>query len=210
MARKRSVEQMAANGDAVEMDEEMYAAIDAAADSDEVQERAAIIEDLGGEDAETTAERDAILGELDEEATREFEEGVDEGFRQVAAMSGGGEEATAEVMAAIDSAANQAAPKPGRLCDDGCGDTTKGGRFLPGHDMKLKSSLLRQFDSGDAGAGAVLVANGWATDESLAERGAKTTLTDSERAERKRLRLEAKLDQARAEVAKLEAELAAL
>jgi len=39
---------------------------------------------------------------------------------------------------------------PKRVCECGeCGRTTGGGRFLPGHDAKLKSRLLRDYRSGD-------------------------------------------------------------
>jgi hypothetical protein len=32
----------------------------------------------------------------------------------------------------------------GQQCTCGCGDTTKGGRFLPGHDQKLRAEIERQ------------------------------------------------------------------
>jgi len=198
MARKRSGEQMVANGDAVETDEEMYDAIDAAADSDEVQERAAIIEDLGGEDAETTAERDAILGELDEEATREFEEGVDEGFRQVADRVGSAKPAKPNET------------KVQRECACGCGETTRGGRFKPGHDARLRGQLLKGHDAGDATATEALIEHGWFTAHDLDDRKAMGAVSDAEKAERKRLRLSARLHQARQLVAELEAQLSAL
>lgn len=28
-----------------------------------------------------------------------------------------------------------------RICDCGCGGKTKGGKFLPGHDQKLRSAI---------------------------------------------------------------------
>jgi hypothetical protein len=40
------------------------------------------------------------------------------------------------------------APKPANICLCGCGGTTGGGRFLTGHDSKLKSALLRAFRAG--------------------------------------------------------------
>jgi len=36
-----------------------------------------------------------------------------------------------------------------RLCMCSCGDTTKGGRFLPGHDARLRSGLVAQIRKGD-------------------------------------------------------------
>lgn len=32
-------------------------------------------------------------------------------------------------------------------CRCGCGGMTRGGRFLPGHDAKLKAKLIRQYRS---------------------------------------------------------------
>ena len=37
-----------------------------------------------------------------------------------------------------------------KACDCGCGDQTKGGRFLPGHDARLKGRLLTQLREGNA------------------------------------------------------------
>lgn len=39
-----------------------------------------------------------------------------------------------------------------RECMCGCGETTKGGKFLPGHDAKLKSQLLTVSRSDEAAA----------------------------------------------------------
>lgn len=39
-----------------------------------------------------------------------------------------------------------------RDCACGCGETTAGGRFLPGHDAKLKSQLLAVSRSDEAPA----------------------------------------------------------
>jgi hypothetical protein len=36
-----------------------------------------------------------------------------------------------------------------RRCMCSCGDTTRGGRFLPGHDAKLRSELVAQIKKGD-------------------------------------------------------------
>jgi hypothetical protein len=55
-----------------------------------------------------------------------------------------------------------AAPRrPGRDCECACGGTTRGGRFLPGHDAKLKGRLLRQAADGDQGARDELRRRGW-------------------------------------------------
>jgi len=55
-------------------------------------------------------------------------------------------------------------------CGCGCGEMTKGGAFVIGHDMKRKSSLLTAFDAGDEAAGAELVERGWRTEAALAAR----------------------------------------
>jgi hypothetical protein len=47
-------------------------------------------------------------------------------------------------------------------CGCGCGKQTKGGKFLPGHDTRLKSSLRRQARQGSQEALDALVAHGWA------------------------------------------------
>jgi hypothetical protein len=43
--------------------------------------------------------------------------------------------------------------KPAKSCECGCGGQTKGGRFLIGHDAKLKSRLINEVLDGK-GAGA--------------------------------------------------------
>lgn len=48
-----------------------------------------------------------------------------------------------------------------RLCLCGCGGMTRGGRFLPGHDAKLKGRLLRRLADGDEAAMDELTALGW-------------------------------------------------
>jgi hypothetical protein len=42
-----------------------------------------------------------------------------------------------------------------------CGEPTKGGAFLAGHDMKLKGELIRASQAGDVQACAELMARGW-------------------------------------------------
>jgi hypothetical protein len=54
-----------------------------------------------------------------------------------------------------------AAPKVGR-CEH-CGEPTKGGRFVAGHDAKLKGELKRAAEAGDLDAGAELVLRNWPT-----------------------------------------------
>lgn len=50
------------------------------------------------------------------------------------------------------------APRP---CMCGCGEITKGGRFLPGHDARLKSQLLTEAREGNEGAVQRLEELGW-------------------------------------------------
>lgn len=66
--------------------------------------------------------------------------------------------------------ATQEDPKPARAktgaCQCGCGGATKGGRFLPGHDAKLKSALaITRLQSSDRArqqlAAAEEIARGW-------------------------------------------------
>lgn len=52
---------------------------------------------------------------------------------------------TKEADATVET---EAAEKP--LCACGCGERTKGGKFLPGHDMKLKSRLISAIKEGPA------------------------------------------------------------
>ena len=68
----------------------------------------------------------------------------------------------AATVAAKDSKPAKRTPQP---CACGCGDQTKGGRFLPGHDARLKGRLLAQLREGSARERATaekaLRANGW-------------------------------------------------
>ncbi len=98
-------------------------------------------------------------------------------------------------------------PKP---CQCGCGQLTEGGDFKPGHDAVLKGRLLAEARSGNQASRDELIRRGWATDESINNPPAKGKVSDEQRAERVRLRLAAKLDQARAAVADLEAQLAGM
>ena len=57
------------------------------------------------------------------------------------------------------------APKQPTACMCGCGGLTKGGRFQPGHDMKLKGRLQRAASGGDFDAVARLRDLGWKVPE---------------------------------------------
>jgi hypothetical protein len=46
-------------------------------------------------------------------------------------------------------------------CECGCGGTTKGGRFLPGHDAKLKKQLIGLALTGKKRAANRLEKLGW-------------------------------------------------
>lgn len=68
-------------------------------------------------------------------------------------------QAVQEQITAARAATRQS--RPGRSCECNCGGTTRGGRFLPGHDAKLKSLLLRAAAGGDTEAGEELRRRGW-------------------------------------------------
>jgi hypothetical protein len=59
-----------------------------------------------------------------------------------------------------------------RDCECGCGGTTKGGAFIPGHDAKRKSYLINAAKAGDADALAELDERNWMHfyDKSVARR----------------------------------------
>jgi hypothetical protein len=81
--------------------------------------------------------------------------------------------AKATTPVATDTTVKATKAKAGRVCDCGCNGTTKGGRFLPGHDASLKSKLLKRLDAGDHEAQEILIENGWYTLDRLNERRAK-------------------------------------
>lgn len=60
---------------------------------------------------------------------------------------------------AREAAAGTSRPKVGRC--EWCGEPTRGGRFLPGNDAKLKSRLQKLGESGDVGAIVELMYRGW-------------------------------------------------
>ncbi len=65
----------------------------------------------------------------------------------------------------IKAAATVKAPKAPKVlpeCTCGCGTKTKGGKFLPGHDAKLKSRLVTAAKEGNTKATATLRELGWA------------------------------------------------
>lgn len=51
--------------------------------------------------------------------------------------------------------------QPGSPCECGCGGTTGGGRYLPGHDAKHKSALIDRALKGDEAAEAELAQRNW-------------------------------------------------
>ena len=66
--------------------------------------------------------------------------------------------------------------KPKPECECGCGERTGGGRFLPGHDARLKSALVTAALGGDRRSTTKLEALGWtkflnAKREKLAKKG---------------------------------------
>jgi len=100
-----------------------------------------------------------------------------------------------------------------RECGCGCGAMTKGGAFVIGHDMKLKSRLLAAFDAGDDAAGAELVERGWRTEADLAARkldgpAARTAASAEARKAAKVAKLDAKIAALTTERAALVGEVA--
>ena len=75
----------------------------------------------------------------------------------------GSTSAKESVMAKAKSKKKASAPAAkGKECECGCGrKASEGSRFLPGHDMKLKSKLIQGAKCGNASAIAKLKANGW-------------------------------------------------
>jgi hypothetical protein len=51
--------------------------------------------------------------------------------------------------------------KPAKSCECGCRGATKGGRFLIGHDAKLKSRLINEALAGDKKSEAEIGRLGW-------------------------------------------------
>ncbi|MEA3188565.1 MAG: hypothetical protein QOD99_2395 [Chthoniobacter sp.] len=73
-------------------------------------------------------------------------------------------------------------------CECGCGATTKGGRFLPGHDAKLKKELIGAALGGSKRAEAKLEKLGWTSfldiqrARVVIERAARKAMQSSRRA----------------------------
>ncbi len=99
-----------------------------------------------------------------------------------------------------------------RVCECGCGTALVGKKALwaIGHDMRRKSALLTRYDQGDEAAGAELIARGWRSQADLDARRDKASGKAAASAQSKRQRLTAKLERAKAEVARLEQQLMAL
>ena len=62
----------------------------------------------------------------------------------------------AELRAA--KASNGKAKTEPKACGCGCGDLTRGGDFLPGHDARYRGRMLKAIDAGDESAIGALVA----------------------------------------------------
>ncbi|MDP9363164.1 MAG: hypothetical protein M3Q10_02835 [Chloroflexota bacterium] len=96
--------------------------------------------------------------------------------------------------------------KEPRSCACQCGGLTGGGDFLPGHDQRHRGNLARKARAGDLAAKDELARRGWDYAENLV----KGKLSDEQKAEKERERLQTKLTRARLVVAALEDELAAM
>lgn len=69
------------------------------------------------------------------------------------------ERIAAEIREEREEVKKEQAEGPECMCD--CGDRTAGGRFLPGHDSKLKSRLAKQAKGGDDAARDRMIELGW-------------------------------------------------
>ena len=70
-------------------------------------------------------------------------------------------ERKAKKTAAEVTATKNGKPKAAKVCECGCGGQTKGGRFLMGHDSKLKSRLINASLGGDKKATIRISQLGW-------------------------------------------------
>ncbi|MDP9364204.1 MAG: hypothetical protein M3Q10_08260 [Chloroflexota bacterium] len=93
-----------------------------------------------------------------------------------------------------------------KSCLCSCGGLTAGGDFLPGHDQRHRGNLARAARNGDIAAKDELDRRGW----DWVEHPVNGKLSDEQKAEKERERLQAKLTRARLAVAELEDELAAM
>lgn len=80
--------------------------------------------------------------------------------RATESTSEGTEDQPGPVAGVRGAKPRKAAPEPQR-CHCGCAGMTKGGMFVPGHDMRLKSRLWDEANAGSVEAGAEIVARGW-------------------------------------------------
>jgi hypothetical protein len=81
--------------------------------------------------------------------------------------------ATKTRSSAVDIGEADVAVKEPTLCNCGCGGETKGGKWLIGHDMKAKSTLISRMRAGGEDAieaGAEMVARGWSSAPQITER----------------------------------------
>jgi hypothetical protein len=157
---------------------------------------------------------EAVSDTLGEEITPDLTQLVEQ-EPQVEAFLNSMEPAEIGVEVGGDAAAKGRNTKKdgGQPCQCGCGNLTRGGRFLPGHDARHKGRLLEQYDQGDKAASAEIIERGWATEESLAARADKTKGRATGKTDRTRARLAALEQQISTLMVKrntLQAELAAL
>jgi hypothetical protein len=92
------------------------------------------------------------------------------------------------------------APKTG-ICEY-CGAETKGGKFCPGHDSKLKSQLTKEFKAGSEEAKAILLERKWADEAYFANYYAKLDKAVADKKAKEEARAEKAKADAEAKVAK--------
>lgn len=72
-----------------------------------------------------------------------------------------------------------------KRCECGCGQIVNPKRrFVPGHDARLKSALLKRFDGGDEGAAIELMERGWKSNDDLEARAEKREAKEKAKADR--------------------------
>lgn len=101
---------------------------------------------------------------------REMDRRTQAAIRAAVAESGIDEQLGLDVAADLDPDRPRKPRKPNGngipratsgVCVCGCEGKTKGGRFLPGHDMKLKSALKKDIKAGNEEARAKMIEMGW-------------------------------------------------
>jgi hypothetical protein len=67
------------------------------------------------------------------------------------------------------SVAREAKASTPKECECGCGGMTRGGKFIPGHDSKMKSRLLQELSNPETrqAAADTMIERGWATQEQI-------------------------------------------